>query len=354
MHLLLLLACHHDPPATSASSPATRPVLPSPEASLYAAGIAEARDPLVRQVAGTWPWDEALSGAAGALAMDAGSELSLGTARWAALRAGYPYPVRVLLTGIAAAGGVPDDLTATLRAQWREGDRLGLARARVGDQDRWVAVLSHPGLAVVSFPRQVAPGEVLALQADRPADWALSSPTGKVSAGALPADVSLGETGEWWLEIRSPDGALALSVPVYAGLEPPPASPLPIPGEAPAGSEAALNEAMELLAELREQFEAPALTYDPTLAVVTREPLVSLLAGSWDAATVARRIASTGFLHGGAAASCVASTVPLCLDSMVRSVEGRAALLPLEHHLVGGSAQVSTDGVALVLALAAE
>ena len=65
MSLLVLLGLGCVKPDTH--RPPESPILPAPEASNYAVGESQAKDPFVARVAKGLPWDEALSGAAAGL-----------------------------------------------------------------------------------------------------------------------------------------------------------------------------------------------------------------------------------------------------------------------------------------------
>ena len=83
-------------------------------------------------------WDEALSGAAGAIAVT-GEEPTMPAVRWAAIRAGYPYPVLTAVSGRAGSRRARRRAcSTTFRVSSAPGDDLGLARARVEASDVWV------------------------------------------------------------------------------------------------------------------------------------------------------------------------------------------------------------------------
>ena len=83
--------------------------------------------------------------------------------------------------------------------------------------------------------------------------------------------------------------------------------------------------------------------------------LDQLLDGAWSAEAGEARLRGAGFQGGPLAQlTCRAPTVPLCIDQMLTSADGRAALLHPQMRLVGVAAQASTDGVAVALNLASE
>lgn len=351
--LILLMACLHREPVDvgRAMDPEQAPILPAPEADLYAAVGGQPSDPLVARAAQGLPWDEALSGAAGALALASDRGAELGQARWAAWRAGYPYPLRSVAFVSEAPGAFPKALIEALRPQVRPGDHVGLARARVGLEDRWVAVIGHASRTVTPFPRQVARGEALRLEGAGIARWRLTSPTGVALSGQAPGAPALTEAGEWWLELLADDGRVVVSAPVTVGMPPSPTAPLDLPGRSPSGPEEALDSALAELSDLRAVFDLPALAADETLDVLARQPLAS--AEPWDAGAATARVRAAGFADGGGL-TCKAATVPLCLDALIRTGSGREVLLDPDWRLAGGGARVESSGVTLVLFLAVE
>lgn len=349
-------ACAHREAVSAPPSvdPGARPVLPSPESELYATGAGAPRDPLVAGAAAGLAWDEALSGAAGALAM---SNTPPDPARiaWAAYRSGYPYRVRAVLQLEVAGGQWPAALVDQIGAQLAAGEHLGLARARVGANDHWIALIGAPrGAKLVPIPREVPQGSPLALAAEGLARWQLVSPSGLRSEGTLPVHVTLDELGEWWLALDGGDGSAPLvSVPVYAGMAPSAAGPLETPGVVARSSSLAVTEALSLVAMVREDFSSPTLRLDQTLSVLAREPLQAAVEGRWDAAAATSRVGHAGY-PAPAAVRCAADTVALCMDELLRDPAGREALLSPERELIGIDAAVEVNRVRLVLLLAGE
>lgn len=354
--LVGLAACAHRAagPGPVKIDPESRPILPSPEAELYATGGETPRDPLVAGVASKLPWDEALSGAAGALALRSGAPDAARVA-WAAYRAGYPYKVRAVLTLEVGPGVWPEALVTQLQGQVAPDEHLGLARARMGANDHWVALIGAPrGARLAPLPRELGLGAELEVQAEGAARWRLVSPSGALREGALPTRLGLDEAGEWWLELDAgADAPTLVAVPIYAGMAPTPEGPLDTPGAPPMSVAGASAEAALLLGELRADFSLGPLRADETLAMLGREPLEAAVAGRWDGAAAAARAEGAGF-RDAAAARCVAPTVALCLDAMMRDADGRAALLSPDRALVGVAVALEVDRVRLALLAAGE
>jgi len=353
--LPLLLACAHHAATQKAPpvAPEVPPILPAPEADIYAAaGKGTPRDPLVARAAEGLPWDEALSGAAGALALAADRAPEIASARWAAWRAGYPYPVRSLSYASEAEGGYPEALVGELRSTVRPGDQVGLARARVGQEDRWVALIARVSVSVAPFARHLDHGEALALSGAGVVRYHLTSPTGHPMEGPMPASPALQEDGEWWLELYDQGGHAAVVAPVTVGMPAAPTPPLDLPGLTVTAPEQAMSDAMAALGEVRAVFDLPAVEADPTLDVLARAPL-ALAADAWDPASEKGRAKAAGYADGGAV-TCAAGTIPLCLDAILRTGAGREVLLDPDYKLAGGGATVSVGRVRLVLYLATD
>lgn len=353
--LLLLLGCAHHAASKAQPTvdPQQPPILPAPEAEIYAAaGNGKPRDPLVARAAEGLPWDEALSGAAGAMALAGDRAPDLGSARWAAWRAGYPYPLRSLSYALEPEGGYPDALVRELGAALLPGDQIGLARARVQEGDRWIALVARVSRTVSPFARHLEHDEALSLAGSGVTRYCLTSPTGRALEGSVPAAPRLGEDGEWWLELYGEDGRAVVVAPVTVGMPAAPTPPLDLPGLTSSSAEEAMRDARAGIAEIRSVFDLPAVDADPTLDVLARAPLEQP-ATIWDAVAAKTRAKAAGYADGGAV-TCSATTVALCLDAVMRSGAGREVLLDPDYKLAGGGATVSTGSVRLVLYMATE
>lgn len=352
--LLFLLSCAKPTEVTPPpKAPDETPVLPAPEAPLYAAVRAEPADPLVARVIGGDDWDESLSGAAGAMAMQ-GEEPDLRMARWAAYRAGYPHPVVIAVVGDVPAGQEPLGFVQQVREAMRPGDDLGLARARVRNEDWWVALVGRPSARLEPFPREVEAGGAIDIVANQPVSWTVVAPTGELRSGNAPAAITLDHEGEWWLEVRRPDGALVASIPVYAQMSIPP-EPLVLPGQPVAGPAEAQQRLMSLFNDVRQAFDVTEVRPDATLQTLAEWPLEQLASGNWLRASAEKRLHAAGFV-GGPVGQLVCSddSVEECVAGWLSDPQDRARLLEPGFRVGGAAAQVSTDGVAVVLNLASE
>ena len=99
MYPWLLFACVKSTPPVLVP---TTPILPAPNSPNYAVTEerVEAKDDLVAQTASRLNWDEALSGAAASLGLiEQENAVTIEDARWAAIRAGFPYHVSEVIVG---------------------------------------------------------------------------------------------------------------------------------------------------------------------------------------------------------------------------------------------------------------
>lgn len=355
---LALVGCaKNKPPAATPVDPGATPVLPAPEGSHYALGVDVPTDPLVGDVVrtGLFIWVESLSGAATRLVLDTERAPTLDAARWAAVRAGYPHPITEIIEGTEPAGVVPTELIDVLRARLRQGDHLGLVRARTAAGDKWLALIGRPAVTVAEFAREHPVGTTLELDADALGGWVAVSPQGSVQHGALPLAVQLDTAGEWWVELRASDTRPLLALPVYAGT-PTPVAPLlhDFPDDLPDPT-ALPDLVLDALDEIRSTFELPALDWDPTLATLATTPVRQVRAGTWDHTAGVQRLRGAGFLGGPLEqVTCTAPSVPACIHNLMRHADDRAALLNPGMRLVGVAGEVRTDGVTLVANLSSE
>ena len=353
LSFMLLMSCAPKVEPPPPLPPA--PILPSPDGKLYATGQSDPRDPLVAQVvSGGLPWQESLSGAATALALEQPFAPELSSAKWAAVRAGYPHPIRTMLVASVTQDDVPDALISELQRAVSAGDDIGLVRARAGGSDRWVALLGRPSVHLSPFPRELALGEALVLESDGDLTYRLLSPSNILSTGRLPAEPRLSESGEWWLELRRREQPV-LSIPLHVDMQTPPAPILTLPGAESARPSDAVALAYELLSEIRGAFEVAGLATDPTLETLASYPLQQALEGTWEQEAGESRLRGAGFVGGPVGQlTCTGRTVAVCLDTLLWSLDDRAVLLDPGLRVVGAAAQVSTEGITMVLNAASE
>ena len=338
--LILALACGpKQSPLPTDFDPKAGPLVPAMAAPIYATGHG---------------LPKALSGAAAAIALDHDSGPTLEAAQHAAHRAGYPYPVKQLSVGWMDAGAYPVDLGRSLAATLRQGDHLGLARVRTQDKDRWVALVAHPADVLAPIHRELRLGAEVPIQTRSPCTWTLVSPSGKLSRGTTPDKIPLGEAGEWWLEVRTLNARVA-SVPLYVDMATPPAPLMDLPGEKVTGPGDGVALALELLEDVRKSFGTVQLKRDGNLDTLAGLPLTQVLDKKWTNDGGMARLRAAGFVGGPAfQVHCKAPSIATCIDQMLRTPAMRSGLLHPGLRLVGGAAQVRTDGVTLLLNLASE
>ena len=353
---LLVLGCGPKTPPVPTPVLPEAPILPAPEAPRYATGSAAPRDALGAAVgeSGGLDWQESLAGGATTLVLGQPFSADLGVARWAAVRAGYPHPVAQVVFGEVPADTYPTPLLQALQPLLRGGEQVGIVRARQGNRDRWVALISRPLTQLSPLDRELRPGDTVELVADRATEWHLLSPSGHRQSGPLPGSPVLREAGEWWLELRSGTRVL-VSVPLYVGMRTPPTPAVPVPGRMVTTPSEALTEVYDLLNGARAQFDLGALAPDDALESLARWPLAQGRAGQWDRTAGEARLRAAGFVGGPVGQLyCAERTVALCLDALMGSLEGRSLLLGEGMRIVGAAAEVRTDGVAMALNLTSE
>jgi hypothetical protein len=353
-----LLACAGPDTAELEALGDTPPRLPAPEAQVYATNLTTPSDPLVASVVGSLPWEESLSGAAGALGVETigGRELDAWWVRWAALRAGYPYPVEELIFEQVPEGEIGQRVMDGLVQALQPGDHVGLVRVRSGEGDLCVGLLARPRADLAPLARELAPGASLVIE-DTKGRFAPGSRLSLVSPGGIleqidPAskiELVLDERGEHWLELRDPQGVVA-AVPIYVGERSRPGAPL-MELQRSVRDPGALEEAgWELLDELRIRYGLSLPEDDPILAPVAR-------------AHLADHLGSDGLRSGGfpgQPGACRASLIcgltvgagaESCFQQWIVDPQARAALLDARCGVAGMATQEAEGRLWLQLEL---
>lgn len=358
---LLMFACPKGPELPPEDP--GKPILPAPEAPVYAqVPNAALRDPLLAWASRGLPVDEALSGAAAGLGLvlveDPGLDAS--RVRWAALRAGWPFPVQGVSVEASTEGAVPEAFLIGVREGLQPGQSLGLARVRGPQGDLWVALTSTPTVQLAAFPRVRALGEPFTLSVQDPRGWTELRLRGLSPALELHEGPSLllDQPGEWVIELEGldPQGRrrAAVQVPVYAGVQPPVDGPFLRTDSPPADPAQAIREVLAGLDELRSFSEAPALTTDPVLASLARSEASRQAQGGGpptDSQERLRRAAGSAGLV--AEVWCQADTVHACLDGWFWDPDTRRSILDPRFTLVGVGAELTAGQALLVVGLAA-
>jgi hypothetical protein len=333
---LALVGCVHPAPPVAVVDPGGAPHLPAPVADLYVHHVGTPVDPLVTQLLGARPWEEVLSGAATALALKIAARESTDVvaARWAAVRAGYPYPVDRLVVMHAPHDAVPAlVLPAT-------GD-VGLVRARGPDDDIWVLLVGRGGAALPPIPREAQVGDALRLGDHA---WRAAGPDGTVHDVA--DTLVFNHAGEWLLEARSADGVIA-NLPVYVGQPMPEVSPLlsVLTGQDP--EEATFNA----VAVAWKWYGRAAPQRDSGMDSVARVRLretEAARAGGPAGAPPATLLRRAGFMEGGDGSECRAATLLDCLEQMWWSADQRAVFAG-DYRSVGVAMATEAGGVHVVV-----
>lgn len=331
---LPLMACvHAAAPATAPALPPA-PHLPAPVADLYVHHVSAPVDPLVAQVIGTRPWEEVLSGAAAGVALKVANraDVDLARARWAAVRAGYPYPIERLDTVHVAHDTVP---TLSLPTS---GD-IGLVRARGPDDDIWVLLVGRGGPELPPIPREAQVGDALPLGG---LQWKVAGPTGQVRDAT--GTIVLDHAGEWLLQARQGESVLA-TLPVYVGATMPEDAPV---GAAVSGTdpdEATFNA----VASVWKWYGREAPVRDTGIDSVARVRLRQVQDPSGgarpEAATMLRR---AGFVDGAGGGECKAPTLAECIEQMWWSPEQRA-VFAADFRSLGVATATEPGGVRVVV-----
>ncbi len=291
-------------------------------------------------------YDEALGGAAAGVALAAlqGEAVDDATVRWKSILAGYPLAVRGRAVASAPFGEVPEDIRVALGLAPPNRD-LGLVRARGPSDDLWVLLVGGERGDLPPFPREIAPGEALALAPGL--RWRVAAPDGSVAdATGAPRMDQLGE----WLVRGTDDEGVVVNVPVHVGVTTPPTPPVhDVVGLERLELAAA---ARRLVDDARARYGHPPADDDPALASLARSRLRVELAGG-QAPSFEHLLRVGGFVRGRVAgSSCRAVDVRACVEAMWWSVDGRAVLVAPFGSV--GVAASPVEGGVVVVALAAD
>ncbi|MCK6525862.1 hypothetical protein L6R49_31045, partial [Myxococcota bacterium] len=288
--LLLLFACAKPADTTKLPEDPGPPVVPAVVAPVYTDAPGAPRDPLVAWAARDLPYDEALAGAAAGVAFEmlaTGGGLDPSGLRWAAVRAGWIWPVQGVASELVADGAMPAGMVSEVRAGLKPGQAIGLVRVRddKGAGDLWVALTSTPAVALAPIRREQDVGATVTfgVKADTPAPEGLqvlaASPSLRLVSGP---SLTLDEPGEWVVELRQAQGGgvrpLA-QLPIYVGEPTPDDGPFEAADAPPADVGEALRGAIAGVNGLRGLSAAQALSTDPVLAATARSEATRRAAG---------------------------------------------------------------------------
>ena len=351
MRIIVLSALLGCSPPKKNGAPKTRediPILPSPNAELYAVGNVAPKDWLVAQQSEGLPWDEALSGAAAKMGLDFADSPTVSAARWVATQAGYPYLVEKIIVGRVSASQVPEGLHDAIKAQVSLRGHVGLARVRRGSDDFWVALIGKGGTKLPTLSRFFSLNGEFRL--DIPGlDWLLLSPSGRIYSGNSSIDVPLSEVGEWWLELRN-RGERISSLPLYVGITDPPTNLFSDFQFYPETPEDVEKRIQNMINVLRRGEGLSDVRLDGALKTLGLQPLED--ESKRDAQLGLSRLVALGypeeFSYQGV---CVDDSVGTCLDALSWDINARRILLHPDVNLLGVQSEIRTDRITIVLTL---
>ena len=350
IYLLWGLACQPKNPIEGPLG--SVPQVPAPQASWYTIQEDSPKDFLVSQVVRDLPWSEALSGAAAEVALKVEDRpIRLQDARWAAVRAGYPYPVEQIIVGDVDVDAFPKDLQQLLKQD--SATQMGVVRVRKGTMDRWVVLLSNKGPITSDFPREIDVGADI--QIEGVGSYRMLTPSGNIEQGMLPFKDEMTESGEWWLEIIST--TRPVSIPLYVG-DGTPVHPLFVTedvGLVIDDPEVLEDETFILFEDMRERQGLISVFDDSQLLTsFAEQALKDRLEGTWNHDANIAMLQKIGFVGGPVyQVTCEGESVYVCLDNLSWTLDGRKALLDPGVRSVGMAMHVQTNGVVMVINLSA-
>ena len=352
---LILLGCA--PKLAPNPAQESTPVLPALEADVYTLAPTPPADFLVAKIAKGLPFDEALAGAAAALAIPLSQSQSASfdsaDLTWACIRAGWPYPLSDMRSLRVAKDGLPEGLLAELEIQ--DTSRVGLVRARGANSDTWVYLQSEVIAPAHAFLKthELNTAFPNPFPKESPVKTHLLSPSGVVHT--LRGEQQLDEVGEWLLESHI-QGQRVLLAALFVDMEAPQKAILPYQGaDADQKDPAAL--AARLLSQMHKVYFATekGLKRESALDTSARMALKAWKAGL-DLPAAHVRFEKLGYVREPRGELlCTGDSVRACIDNLFWSVPLRKVLLSENHTLVGVAASEADKGqLTLMINLAAQ
>lgn len=329
--ILLFVACKttHQPETIS-------PKLVAPESAWYITNYGRPNDWLLEKITLNLKWEEGLSGAAGSLAMKHFSQTNLDPweIKWAAYRSGYPYPVVAVAIETTNVDKTPDFINELVSDQ-----DLGLARARNGASDTWVALIGQPLFDLEPVPRNMERGKITFKPKTPQPDvtFELVSPTGEYSNFILGNGVEsiLNEVGEWWVQFTNSKGSFGF--PVYVGVPAVATGP-----DFNTRDSDLLTTIWQDLDSIRNLLGLPLFTEDPILSAAAKSQIQG-----------PRSILPSNMCR--ASLWCAPDNDPnSCVKAWFTSAKERSALINPECRLAGMDAGIVNNETMVVLELGHE
>ena len=347
-HLYLgfsLLGC-----VKQSSDPLSTPILPAPEAPVYALGVQHSKDPLVHRASAGLPWQESLSGAAAAVGLMKKNERNLNNAKWAGVIAGYPYEIHELILGAYPIGQYPKELPNLIASRIQDGMHLGMSRIRTSYDDLWVVLIGEGGPTLPPFSREYDLNDEFHIEGAGML-FRLMYPNGNIVVSREMMTQGLDLEGEYWLEIIYGNNVIS-AVPLYVNMNTPPTNLFTIYDEPLMTPAESKNDFLHQLNIMRHIEDLPPFSIDPTLDMLSKSPVKEYLDGIWSRSSGEDFIKNTGYFVGEPRQFiCDADGITACLDQLTWQMESRSTLLNPNYVLVGIDMQVSTDGIIAVLNL---
>lgn len=347
------LACA--PKVLEQPTPQSMPILPSYKAQVYTLAPTQPRDPMVRDLLGTKPYDESLAGAATALSLllSRGESTDSADVNWACQRSGWPYLLSAHRQLILPKDSVPVGLLDGLRLT--QHSRLGVVRARSSESDIWVLLQSEVPTPLAPVAMSYRSGETLDLPTSSEASlaWLAVDPTGALVRPDNRLD--LNREGEWLIEASIEEHVLFRAA-LYVDMDVPEVPLFETAAEDGSPRDHA-EQASEMLSLAHQIFFAvdTPLQRDPSLDRSAAMALQASLRGQ-SVSSADLRFEQLGFTRTPRnEIGCSGASVRECLDSLFWSATARSQLLDGEYSVLGvAAADLGNDQLALLLNLAAE
>lgn len=315
--------------------------MPAPRGEIYTQAAVPPTDTVLRKAMTGLPWDEVLAGAASGVALDLidGVSTNAYRLRWAAILAGWPFPILSFNSFQSGYDDIPKDLLVKAQAAAAKGQVIGVSRGRQADGDIWVLLVSERRGDLGPIPRDPGLGDTLPLLG---ASFVLADPEGRIQeVGA--GDFPLQRPGEWLLEAYDSDGRKIAVLPLFVGGTAPLAPPIVADISGPTDI-----STLQLYNSVRNWYGLEDVEREMPLDSVARARLKMVRDGSV-LPQASAMLGAAGYLNvPTAAAECQAATVASCLDGIWWSADKRW-IFQGDFSVMGIASEAVDGGVRLVL-----